>query len=380
VEATLLATIEQLTDELAATREELAALSDDNQRLAARVEAPEAQVAEQSATTDVLDDRVDTLEVRPHIEWPEASKPAGVKVVDGDSDSHWDVAGAIQMCAREDVVEDINERIKALEASEDDSAADDESGEATPNPDGSTTPQNQVLETETPLEKVLQMPGTTAETSLSANQQRARAIAADIEQYATYNHRFNSYSLTATQLRTVRTARSDDGRVHHQTVKRVRDFLTELGDTEVTVKTDKGGTNRLVFNPDLVRQIERQQVAHGVVCDNGVGERQRCDLQQSQHSTVGTLHETVDGSNCPIVPTMSNDQFIPNICLDKMKQSSKSQFQLHITVISRLLDTDWCGSSRIYISISRPVSASVYGLNVGQRFYDYVRYTDSRGT
>jgi uncharacterized coiled-coil protein SlyX len=271
-EAAMLEMIEQLTDELAATREELAALSDDNQRLADRVETLEAQVAEQSATTEALDDRVDTLEARPHIEWPEAPKPAGIEVVDGDSDSRWDVAGAIQMCAREDVVEDIDERIKTLEAGEDDPAADNESGEATPTPDGSPTPQNQVPETETPLEEVLQMPDTTAETSLSANQQRARAIAADIEQYATYNHRFNNYSLTATQLRTVLTARSDDGRVHHQTVKRVREFLTELGDTEVTVKTDKGGTNRLVFNADLVRRIERQQAAHGVVCDNGVGE------------------------------------------------------------------------------------------------------------
>jgi hypothetical protein len=255
VEAALLACVETLTSELTATQNHVTELEAQNKRMEERIDTLQERV-------DTLERRTDRLDAQPRIEWGEAPKPTGIEIVDDASDSRWNVTGAVRTCARKDVVDDLDDRVKTLES--EDTNTDGSSG-SPDTADDSESCRDDTPAPETPLEEVLQMPDRTASESLTANQQRARAIAADIEQYATYNHKFNNYSLTATQLRTVLTAQSDDGRVHHQTVKRVREFLDELGDSEVTVKRDRGGTTRLVFNAALVERIERQQAAHGVV-------------------------------------------------------------------------------------------------------------------
>jgi len=124
---------------------------------------------------------------------------------------------------------------------------------------------------ETALEDTLRLPEPVAEDSLSANQARARSVARDIGDYAEYNHQYSNYSLTAKRLRIVLKAQSDDETAaHHETVKRVRNFLDRLGESEVSITEDRGGTKRLVFAESLVGRIEAYQ-AHGGVRGETVG-------------------------------------------------------------------------------------------------------------
>lgn len=140
--------------------------------------------------------------------------------------------------------------------------------------DGEDGPTNTPPSPKTALEDTLRLPDGVAEDSLSANQQRARSVARDIGDYAEYNHEYGNYSLTAKRLRIVLKAQSDDDAAcHHETVKRVRRFLNRLGESEVSVVEDRGGTKRLVFAESLVERIESytDAEAHGGVRHDTVG-------------------------------------------------------------------------------------------------------------
>jgi hypothetical protein len=138
-----------------------------------------------------------------------------------------------------------------------------EPGSSRSDPEGQT-PDPTVPDPETALEDTLRLPDGVAEDSLSANQLRARSVARDIRDYAEFNHQYGNYSLTAKRLRIVLKAHSDDNTAHHETVKRVRKFLNRLGETEVTMTEDRGGTKRLVFAESLVDRIEAYQNHAGV--------------------------------------------------------------------------------------------------------------------
>lgn len=148
-------------------------------------------------------------------------------------------------------------------------SSDGEGGGETPqdaNTDDTETPPSP----ETALEDTLRLPEPVAEDSLSANQLRARSVARDIGEYSEYNHEFGNYSLTAKRLRIVLKAQSDDNAAHHETVRRVRDFLSRMGESEVSIVEDRGGTKRLVFAESLVSRIEAW-VTHGSVRGDTVG-------------------------------------------------------------------------------------------------------------
>lgn len=136
--------------------------------------------------------------------------------------------------------------------------------------EGDPSDEPAVPDAETALEETLQLPDGVAEDSLSANQARARSVARDIGDYAEYNHEFGNYSLTAKRLRIVLKAQSEENTAHHETVKRVREFLDQLGESEVSITEDRGGTKRLVFAESLVDRIEAHQ-AHGGVRGETVG-------------------------------------------------------------------------------------------------------------
>ncbi len=52
-------------------------------------------------------------------------------------------------------------------------------------------------------------------------------------------------------------------------MKRVREFLAQLGESEVTMTEDRGGTKRLVFAESLVDRIEAYQAHGGVRGETG---------------------------------------------------------------------------------------------------------------
>lgn len=164
---------------------------------------------------------------------------------------------------------ELSGRVTELEAAVDDDARDDDGDAAVEDDSSGSDPT--VPDAETALEETLQLPDAVADDSLSANQQRARSVARDIGDYAEFNHEYGNYSLTAKRLRIVLKAQADDETAaHHETVKRVRKFLNRLGESEVTVTEDRGGTKRLVFAESLVNRIEAYQ-AHGGVRDETVG-------------------------------------------------------------------------------------------------------------
>jgi hypothetical protein len=162
-------------------------------------------------------------------------------------------------------VHEVKQTVESQDGSEESDSNPAERDE-TPTPDGPNPPK-------TGLEEILRLPETVASDSLTANEQRARSVARDLGNYCDYNHQYGTYSLTASTLRKVLTAQSDgDGSVHAQTVKRVRQFLTRLGEDSVSVVEDTGGTRRITFAESLVNRIESWVEAHGGVTTDTVGD------------------------------------------------------------------------------------------------------------
>jgi len=132
------------------------------------------------------------------------------------------------------------------------------SGDTTPTPNTSqTTPQ-------TPLEEICRLPQHVADDSLTSNQERARFVAKDIEQYGRAVPA--GRAITSSDLRRVISAK-EEGRTHTQTVSRVMDFLEELGKDDVSIKETMGGQRTVVFTDEVVERLN-QLTNHGVVMDD----------------------------------------------------------------------------------------------------------------
>jgi len=140
-------------------------------------------------------------------------------------------------------------------------------------PDQPDIPDKSEPEPETSLEQVINMPDEMAESQLTENQQRARDVAAGVEQCA--DSVPAGRALSASVLRRVLSANSGGDRIHGETLRRVREFLTRLGGDAVKVKETRGGETTVVFDERLVRRIKSQAENHGVVsadrCGAGVG-------------------------------------------------------------------------------------------------------------
>ena len=117
--------------------------------------------------------------------------------------------------------------------------------------------------TQTPLEQITAIPETMVSDQLTENQQRARFVANDIRDYA--DKRLGDWVLSSKDLRRVLSAREQSS-IHYTTVKRVIEFLDELGQDDVSVK-DKHGTI-VCFSPEIVNRIKQQSESHGVVTGN----------------------------------------------------------------------------------------------------------------
>jgi uncharacterized phage infection (PIP) family protein YhgE len=155
----------------------------------------------------------------------------------------------------------IKQRVTSLEDKQEEADSNDE----TPTPQaGETT----IQEPETPLEDVIRVPEHLVEDSLSANQQRARFLAKDIHEYSRSVPA--GRVIKSSELRRVLSARKE-GRIHTETVSRVIDFLTDLGQDDVQVRETQQGERVVVFTDEFVKRVVAyHNTNHAVVSEGGV--------------------------------------------------------------------------------------------------------------
>ena len=162
-----------------------------------------------------------------------------------DNDAHLDAIGR--------KLDAIDDRLDELEAHREERAtATDPNGAG----GGETSPGNRASEgvtTETPLEQVVALPEHLADGELTANQQRARFVAADVWDYTTDVPA--GRTIQAGDLSKVLRA-GTDCRGHSQTVDRVIRLLDDLGGDEVEV-VERRGQRRVVFTEALCRRLKR---------------------------------------------------------------------------------------------------------------------------
>jgi TolA-binding protein len=151
-------------------------------------------------------------------------------------------------------ITDAEERLNDVE--------DDVSGESNPTPETGKDPSTTA---QTPIEDVIRIPEHLVEDSLTANQERARAVAKDIHQYSRSVPA--GRAIKSSELRRVLSAQSDGGPTHTETVSRVMDMLDDLGKDAINVRTSQSGEKVVVFDEDLVKRIVAHQNDHGVVAD-----------------------------------------------------------------------------------------------------------------
>lgn len=158
-------------------------------------------------------------------------------------------------------------RVADLEDADDD-AAEPDVGDAK---GGSSTAETTRQQPQTPLGDCVTLPEAVAEQELTENVKRARDVASDVIDYGRSVPA--GYAVTSSELRTVLTALDDGGgRAYTETVRRVMDYLDELGGDDVTVKETRGGQRTVIFDDEFVRRTVawRQSVDNGVVTEGGV--------------------------------------------------------------------------------------------------------------
>jgi chromosome segregation ATPase len=142
----------------------------------------------------------------------------------------------------------------------------------TPTPEGGETT---VQQHETHLEEVVSWPDEVSAESLSPNQQRARHIAANLDDYSRQTPK--GRVMDTSDLRTVMSARYDI--THSETINRVREFFDDLGGDDVEIKEpsmagfdpdtahDRRG-KRVVISDDLAQRLRQaSQDGHDVVTE-----------------------------------------------------------------------------------------------------------------
>jgi hypothetical protein len=117
------------------------------------------------------------------------------------------------------------------------------------------------------LEDVIRVPEHLVEESLTTNQKRARFVAKDADEYTRSVPA--GRAIRSSELRRVLSA-GEDGPIYTQTVSRVIDFLTELGQDSVEVKESQSGERVVVFTDDFVKRVAAwRNQSNTVVAEEG---------------------------------------------------------------------------------------------------------------
>jgi hypothetical protein len=210
-----------------------------------RVVAEAQQLLEER---DELRQRVDTLEQRLDEVETELDE---VETDHADLDDY--VRETFEYTAKERA--GLSSRVAELEESDDnDGVQVGSDGETTsPPPEGNENGLHDTVRAVTPLEDAVNFPPRVAERELSENRLRGRFIARDPKQYCTNVQ--GGWMITPSDMRTVISAYQGGGSVHPETLRRVREFLNEWGNGEVTIRQREDGTNVVVFSDEIVDRI-----------------------------------------------------------------------------------------------------------------------------
>ena len=199
-------------------------------------------VGELRAEVDELREDVDgvteTIEEQPEIDIEDEGDPLGSVTIDGAPLGR----AVTSKASHTDVEERVEDAIAEIDATEGGSEG------ATP------TPEAEQSRTQTPLEQVCALPEHSVTDNLTANQERARFVAEGIKDYG--RRVPAGIGIRSSEIRRVLSA-SEESTIHTQTVARVMDFLTELGDDDVQLKTTRSGERTVVFNEEIVDRITR---------------------------------------------------------------------------------------------------------------------------
>lgn len=152
-----------------------------------------------------------------------------------------------------------NQRITEIEEADDGNDTPGGHADETGSQDAENDEQPQ-----TPLEQICSLPQELAQEELTANQQRARFVAKDIDDYGKSVPA--GVRIDTSDMKRVLQAASDEGeQIYRTTVKRVMDFLDRFGEDEVTVKK-KRGRRFVIVSDELIERIERQKQNRTDVC------------------------------------------------------------------------------------------------------------------
>lgn len=106
------------------------------------------------------------------------------------------------------------------------------------------------------LEQIVRLPDAIATESLTKNQLRSRAIAAEITSVRSKMALQGRKLIDSQAIR--EKLREKYGKAHYQTVSRVMDFLNEMGGEQVRLKQGEK-RKKLVFDPELIDQLEQTE-------------------------------------------------------------------------------------------------------------------------
>lgn len=200
-----------------------------------RIEALEARLTEVEAENDELRDRVDKVEKR--AEKAEQERDELRERLDEVETSTTKNSHAVEHAHdRVDEVETTTEKAVEYAHNRLDRVTGAGSGDENPTPEGVKTGPSASNSGKTPLEQITNYTQPDADEHLSANEQRARVIAMDVQDYATTTPK--GLVVSSSDVRKVMTARDED--THDETISRIMDYLDDFGRDEVTTKVHKG--------------------------------------------------------------------------------------------------------------------------------------------
>lgn len=215
--------------------EQIEEIREENERLRERVEDLEEENQELAEENEELRERVEDLEERATVEWDSddvadlwVKSTEGTRIPLGNM-----VESSVSETVFESKLEDLRDRL-----ADGDLADESESGPA--------------VETETPLEDAVALPDNIAESELNPNQYRARFLVSDITNYA--GKTTSGWAIRAGEIKRVMAAAFDAG--HDETVRRVIEFMDQLGDDTVTVNK-RNGEKRVLIDERAAKRLSR---------------------------------------------------------------------------------------------------------------------------
>jgi TolA-binding protein len=216
---------EQLRDDNQQLREELSEVRDENEQL--QEELSEVRDENEQLQEELSEVQHELADVRELLDSTRREQ-AGIR-----SDVH-----------------EVRETIESQDGGEMNTVEPDSEDETpTPTPQTGNTTLHEAV---TPLEKVTRLPEGAAESSLSRNQDRARAVFRDVLDYTQSVPK--GRAIATPELRRVLTAFRDGGTACYKTVSRVVDFLTEMGQDDVWTKERMNGDTVVVFSEEMCKR------------------------------------------------------------------------------------------------------------------------------